>query len=239
MRGVRCDFIGVLAATIAALRSHCRAAAEGRFVLRVHRPAAAASRPERCKTSQHSLPDIRHHPTLNATQLLTSSTSQTASRPSMSLGDSAADLQPDKTKVIRISRPTTRSTRTTSRRMQISAASRSAESSTTSRWWSRPVPRRGIHDHRPRHQGQAADFAAGREYGSSTLDSIRAAFDSPTVDLPTIAKGRDARYPGGDRHRVGRRLAPLRSEVNKRMIGAAIGGILVHRRTTALRRGPA
>src|SRR5438309_819260 len=34
-------------------------------------------------------------------------------------------------------------------------------------------------------EGQAADFAAGPEYGQNTLDSIRAAFNSPAVGLPS------------------------------------------------------
>ena len=49
----------------------------------------------------------------------------------------------------------------------------------------------------PDTEGQRADFAAGPEYGMNTLDSIRAAFNSPTVGLPGEAKIALLGYSGG------------------------------------------
>jgi Secretory lipase len=79
-------------------------------------------------------------------------------------------------------------------------------------------------------EGQAADFAAGPEYGMNTLDSIRAAFDSPAVDLPSDAQVAMLGYSGGAiATEWAAELAPSYApDVNKRMIGAAIGGVLVH-----------
>ena len=79
-------------------------------------------------------------------------------------------------------------------------------------------------------EGQAADFAAGPEYGMNTLDSIRAAFNSPTVDLPSDARVALLGYSGGAiATEWAAELAPTYApEVDKRMIGAAIGGVLVH-----------
>ena len=49
----------------------------------------------------------------------------------------------------------------------------------------------------PDTEGQRADFAAGPEYGMNTLDSIRAAFNSPTVGLPSDARVALLGYSGG------------------------------------------
>ncbi len=82
----------------------------------------------------------------------------------------------------------------------------------------------------PDTEGQAADFASGREYGLNTLDSIRAAFNSPAVGLPHDAKVAMLGYSGGAiATEWAAELAPTYApEVNKRMIGAAMGGVLVH-----------
>jgi hypothetical protein len=79
-------------------------------------------------------------------------------------------------------------------------------------------------------EGQGADFAAGPEYGRNTLDSIRAAFNSPAVDLPSDAQVAMLGYSGGAiATEWAAELAPTYApDVNKRMIGAAIGGVLVH-----------
>jgi hypothetical protein len=79
----------------------------------------------------------------------------------------------------------------------------------------------------PDTEGQRADFAAGPEYGMNTLDSIRAAFNSSTI--PSDARVAMLGYSGGAiATEWAAELAPAYApEVNKRMIGAAIGGVLV------------
>ena len=81
----------------------------------------------------------------------------------------------------------------------------------------------------PDTEGQRADFAAGPEYGMNTLDSIRAAFNSTTVDLPPDAKVAMLGYSGGAiATEWAAELAPTYApDVNARMIGAAMGGVLV------------
>lgn len=79
-------------------------------------------------------------------------------------------------------------------------------------------------------EGQRADFAAGPEYGMNTLDSIRAAFNSSTVGLSTNTKVAMLGYSGGAiATEWAAELAPTYApDVNARMIGAALGGLLVH-----------
>ena len=82
----------------------------------------------------------------------------------------------------------------------------------------------------PDTEGQAAHFAAGREYGQNTLDSILAAFHSPAVGLPDDARVAMLGYSGGAiatgwAAELARSYAP---DVEKRMVGAAMGGVLVH-----------
>jgi Secretory lipase len=81
----------------------------------------------------------------------------------------------------------------------------------------------------PDTEGQRADFAAGPEYGMNTLDSIRAAFNSSTVDLPPDAKVAMLGYSGGAiATEWAAELAPTYApDVNARMIGAVMGGVLV------------
>ncbi len=79
----------------------------------------------------------------------------------------------------------------------------------------------------PDTEGQRADFAAGPEYGMNTLDSIRAAFNSSSI--PEDARVAMLGYSGGAiATEWAAELAPTYApEVNARMIGAAIGGVLV------------
>ena len=81
----------------------------------------------------------------------------------------------------------------------------------------------------PDTEGQRVDFAAGPEYGMNTLDSIRAAFNSSTVALPSDAKVAMLGYSGGAiATEWAAELAPTYApDVNARMIGAAMGGVLV------------
>ena len=80
----------------------------------------------------------------------------------------------------------------------------------------------------PDTEGQRADFAAGPGYGMNTLDSIQAAFNSSAID--SHARVAMLGYSGGAlatewAAEYARTYAP---EVNKRLIGAAMGGVLVH-----------
>ncbi|MBJ7458847.1 MAG: hypothetical protein JHD02_06665 [Thermoleophilaceae bacterium] len=79
-------------------------------------------------------------------------------------------------------------------------------------------------------QGQTANFAAGPEYGTNTLDSIRAAIKSPQVDLSSNAKVAMIGYSGGAiATEWAAELAPTYApDLNKNLIGAAYGGVLVH-----------
>lgn len=83
----------------------------------------------------------------------------------------------------------------------------------------------------PDTEGQRADFAAGPEYGMNTLDSIRAAFDpKSTVEVPSNARVAMLGYSGGAiASEWAAELAPSYApDVNARLIGAAVGGVLVH-----------
>jgi hypothetical protein len=80
----------------------------------------------------------------------------------------------------------------------------------------------------PDTEGQRADFAAGPEYGMNTLDSIQAAFNSSAID--SDAKVAMLGYSGGAlATEWAAELAPTYApDVNKHLIGAAMGGVLVH-----------
>ena len=82
----------------------------------------------------------------------------------------------------------------------------------------------------PDTEGQRADFAAGPEYGMNTLDSIRAALNSSTVGLPDTARVAMLGYSGGAiATEWAAELAPAYApDLDRRLIGAAIGGVLVH-----------
>ncbi len=80
----------------------------------------------------------------------------------------------------------------------------------------------------PDTEGQKADFAAGPEYGMNTLYSIQAALNSSAID--SDAKVAMLGYSGGAiatewAAEYAKTYAP---DVHKRLIGAAIGGVLVH-----------
>lgn len=81
----------------------------------------------------------------------------------------------------------------------------------------------------PDSQGPTADFAAGPEYGTVSLDSIRAATHSKDTGLNTDTKIGLVGYSGGA---IGANwsavLAPTYApDVNKNLVGAAEGGLLV------------
>ncbi|MBO1755098.1 lipase family protein [Allobranchiibius sp. CTAmp26] len=78
-------------------------------------------------------------------------------------------------------------------------------------------------------QGQKADFAAGPEYGTSTLDSIRAATASSATGISPSAKVGLLGYSGGAiATNWAAALAPgYAPDVNKNLVGATEGGLLV------------
>ena len=80
-------------------------------------------------------------------------------------------------------------------------------------------------------QGQKANFAAGPEYGFNTLDSLRATLNSPAIGLSSSsAKFAMIGYSGGAiASEWAAELAPTYApDINKRLVGTAIGGVLVH-----------
>lgn len=78
-------------------------------------------------------------------------------------------------------------------------------------------------------EGENADFAAGPEYGINTLDSLRAALASPATGLAATKKIGLIGYSGGAiATEWAAELAPTYApEINSRLVGAAIGGVLV------------
>lgn len=82
----------------------------------------------------------------------------------------------------------------------------------------------------PDTEGQAANFAAGPEYGYNTLDSIRAALRSPATGLASTAKVALMGYSGGAiATEWAAELAPTYApDLSKNLIGAAFGGTLVN-----------
>jgi hypothetical protein len=78
-------------------------------------------------------------------------------------------------------------------------------------------------------EGEKADFAAGPEYGTNTLDSLRAAIASSSTGLSKAQKIGMIGYSGGaiaTEWAAG--LAPTYApDINKRLVGAAFGGVLV------------
>jgi hypothetical protein len=81
----------------------------------------------------------------------------------------------------------------------------------------------------PDTEGQRVVFAAGPEYGMNTLDSLRAVFSSSDVGLPDTAKAAMLGYSGGAiASGWAAEMAPTYApDVDKRLIGAAMGGVLV------------
>jgi hypothetical protein len=78
-------------------------------------------------------------------------------------------------------------------------------------------------------EGEGADFAAGPEYGINTLDSLRAALASPATGLAATRKIGLIGYSGGAiATEWAAELAPSYApDVNSKLVGAAIGGVLV------------
>src|SRR6266567_3989174 len=81
----------------------------------------------------------------------------------------------------------------------------------------------------PDTEGQTADFASGPEYGKSTLNSIRAAANSPLTGLTKAGPIGMFGYSGGAiATDWAAQLAPAYApDVNRRLVGAAEGGVLV------------
>src|SRR3954452_2055118 len=81
----------------------------------------------------------------------------------------------------------------------------------------------------PDTEGQAADFAAGPEYGYNTIDGLRAAYNAPAPGLTPSAKaGMIGSSGGAIATEWAAELAPTYApEINGRLIGAAMGGVLV------------
>lgn len=78
-------------------------------------------------------------------------------------------------------------------------------------------------------EGEKADFAAGPEYGTNTLDALRAAIASPATGLAKAQKIGMIGYSGGAiATEWAAELAPAYApDINKRLVGAAFGGVLV------------
>ncbi|MBF3851478.1 triacylglycerol lipase [Burkholderia pseudomallei] len=81
----------------------------------------------------------------------------------------------------------------------------------------------------PDTEGQTADFAVGPEYGMTTLDSIRAALNTPSTGLNPSSKVAMIGYSGGSiATNWAAQLAPSYApDINKQLVGAAAGGVLV------------
>ncbi|WCB95778.1 putative inactive lipase [Baekduia alba] len=81
----------------------------------------------------------------------------------------------------------------------------------------------------PDTEGQAADFAAGPEYGYNTLDGLRAAYNAPAVGVTPATKAGMIGYSGGAiATEWAAELAPSYApDVNGKLVGAAMGGVLV------------
>lgn len=81
----------------------------------------------------------------------------------------------------------------------------------------------------PDTEGMTANFAAGPEYGMTTLDSVRAALNTPATGLSPSSKVALIGYSGGAiATNWAAQLAPSYApDVNKQLVGASYGGILV------------
>jgi hypothetical protein len=81
----------------------------------------------------------------------------------------------------------------------------------------------------PDTEGENADFAAGPEYGTDTLDSLRAAIASPATGLGGARKIGLIGYSGGAiATEWAAELAPTYApELDSKIVGVAFGGTLV------------
>jgi hypothetical protein len=78
-------------------------------------------------------------------------------------------------------------------------------------------------------EGESANFAAGREYGLNTIDSLRAALQSPATGLAGSQKIALIGYSGGAiATEWAAELAPAYAPgLDRRIVGASFGGVLV------------
>jgi hypothetical protein len=78
-------------------------------------------------------------------------------------------------------------------------------------------------------EGEKADFAAGPEYGTNTLDSLKAAIASPASGLSSTKKIAMIGYSGGAiATEWAAELAPTYApSINSKLVGATMGGVLV------------
>ena len=78
-------------------------------------------------------------------------------------------------------------------------------------------------------EGQTADFAAGPEYGYTTLDGVRAALNSTATNLSPSAKVALIGYSGGAiaTSWAAQEASSYAPEIESRLVGASIGGLLV------------
>jgi hypothetical protein len=78
-------------------------------------------------------------------------------------------------------------------------------------------------------EGQNADFAAGPEYGYTTLDGIRAALSSPASNLSADARVAVVGYSGGAiaASWAAQEAPSYAPDVERRLVGASLGGLLV------------
>jgi Secretory lipase len=78
-------------------------------------------------------------------------------------------------------------------------------------------------------EGQTADFAAGTEYGYTTLDGIRAALNSTATNLSPSAKVALVGYSGGAiaTSWAAQEAPSYAPNVESRLVGASMGGLLV------------
>lgn len=78
-------------------------------------------------------------------------------------------------------------------------------------------------------EGEKADFAAGPEYGTNTLDSLKAAIASPATGLSGAKKIAMIGYSGGAiATEWAAELAPTYApSINSKLVGATMGGVLV------------
>lgn len=78
-------------------------------------------------------------------------------------------------------------------------------------------------------EGQTADFAAGPEYGYTTLDGIRAALNSTATNLSPTAKVALIGYSGGAiaTSWAAQEAPSYAPDLERRLVGASMGGLLV------------
>ncbi len=81
----------------------------------------------------------------------------------------------------------------------------------------------------PDTEGEEADFSAGPVYGYNTLDSLRAALNSPATGLTGAAKIGLAGYSGGAiaTEWAAQQAPTYAPDLSANIVGAAMGGVLV------------